>query len=271
MRRLTGPSNFPSLPASSRRRRDGEAFTTAFSRRPTSTATGTEDQGLCFAEQWSRLNTIDPEFLFVTGWNEWIAQRQVFRGPGDPDQVSRARAGPGDTWFIDAYNQEFSRDIEPMKGGHTDNYYYQMIDGIRRYKGVRSREPSPAKTITMDGDFADWDDVRPEYRDPLYDTIHRNQPGWGASAYIPTPPGATTSPPPRLPGMTSTFISTPKPAMHYALRADPNWMLLFIDADRNQPPGGRATTTWSTCQSRVIPARPSRRPAAAGIGPTPPR
>ena len=44
--------------------------------------TGTEDQGFNFAEQFSRLDTIDPEFLFITGWNEWVAQRRVFTGSG---------------------------------------------------------------------------------------------------------------------------------------------------------------------------------------------
>lgn len=36
------------------------------------------DKGLYFAEQWSRALEVDPEFVFVTGWNEWTA------GPDDP-------------------------------------------------------------------------------------------------------------------------------------------------------------------------------------------
>ena len=52
----------------------------------------------------------------------------------------------GDIYFIDQYNREYSRDAEPMRGYHTDNYYYQLIDGIRRYKGVRQHpEVSAAK------------------------------------------------------------------------------------------------------------------------------
>jgi hypothetical protein len=31
-------------------------------------------EGLHFAEQWTRALAVDPEFIFVTGWNEWIAQ-----------------------------------------------------------------------------------------------------------------------------------------------------------------------------------------------------
>ena len=44
-----------------------------------------------------------------------------------------------------------------MRGGHNDNYYYQLIDGVRRYKGA-APIPAPSETKTMDlqGDFAQW-------------------------------------------------------------------------------------------------------------------
>ena len=38
------------------------------------------DIGLCFTEQWERALEIDPEFVFITGWNEWIAQRFLSDG-----------------------------------------------------------------------------------------------------------------------------------------------------------------------------------------------
>ena len=31
--------------------------------------------GLCFAEQFERALEIDPELIFITGWNEWVAMR----------------------------------------------------------------------------------------------------------------------------------------------------------------------------------------------------
>jgi hypothetical protein len=81
---------------------------------------------------------------------------------------------------VDQYNQEFSRDIEPIKGGHGDNYYYQLIDGIRRFKGVRTRPKASApKTIQINENFAQWNDVGPEFLDDLGDTFHRDHPGWG--------------------------------------------------------------------------------------------
>jgi len=201
--------------------------------------TGTEAQGLCFAEQWTRVKAIDPELLFITGWNEWVAQRQVFRGSGDPvSKFIGRKLRPGDTWFIDTYNQEFSRDIEPMKGGHTDNYYYQMIDGIRRYKGVRKpQSPSSPKTITIDGNFADWQDVGPEYRDWLNDTTHRNHPGWGAAGTYTNMTGRNdllTAKVARDDTYVYFYIET---ANSITPRTDPNWMMLFIDADQDYRTG----------------------------------
>ena len=122
-------------------------------------------QGLHFAEQWKRALEVDPEFVFVTGWNEWTAgavecddpsyealQAKWSFFPGAKLGKAAKPLKVGDIYFIDQYNQEFSRDIEPMRGGHTDNYYYQLVDGIRRYKGARPLPPTSApKTIDLHG------------------------------------------------------------------------------------------------------------------------
>ena len=46
------------------------------------------DKGLYFAEQWSRALEVDPEFVFVTGWNEWTAG-QMTRRHEDYDEEMR--------------------------------------------------------------------------------------------------------------------------------------------------------------------------------------
>jgi len=142
------------------------------------------DRGLHFAEQWDRALAVSPEFVFVTGWNEWMAQRFISKGDGM--RLCGQLLKPGDSFFVDEYNEEFSRDIEPMRGGHGDDYYYQLAANVRRYKGVRPLPPaSGTKTIQMDKDFSQWSDVRPEYLDDLFDTAHRNHPGYGdAGPYI---------------------------------------------------------------------------------------
>ncbi|GGD51143.1 discoidin domain-containing protein [Paenibacillus nasutitermitis] len=129
------------------------------------------EYGYNFAEQWGRALENDPNFIFVTGWNEWVAQRFDTIGSYTAPNI-----------FYDAFNQEFSRDIEPMKGGYTDSYYYQLTDYIRKYKGIRRPQSSgPLKTIAIDGNFADWKDVQDEYRDDIGDAAQRNHAGWGTA------------------------------------------------------------------------------------------
>jgi len=140
------------------------------------------EQGLCFIEQSSQALAVDPEFVFVTGWNEWVAGRWELGSPGWPDYLELVGVlrGPGQSAFIDAYNPEYNRDVEPVMGGFADNYYYQMIDFIRQYKGA-AQPPTPTapQRITVDGLFDDWGDVGPEYRDAISDQARRNDhPGY---------------------------------------------------------------------------------------------
>jgi len=137
--------------------------------------------GLCFAEQWRRALEVDPEFVLVTGWNEWVAQRFLKEANGDPPQEMLGKSlSPGDSFFVDQYNEEYSRDIEPMRGGYGDAYYYQFVDNIRRYKGVRPvPRPGPPMTIDLEGDFAQWRDVTPTYFGDAALPAARNFPGWG--------------------------------------------------------------------------------------------
>jgi len=183
--------------------------------------------GYNFAEQWQRALALDPEFIFITGWNEWAAQRYSQFGPVTGDAV-----------FVDTYTQEYSRDIEPMKAGHTDNYYYQMISNIRKFKGVRESETSsPAKQIFIDGYFSDWDDVGPEYRDTIGDTMHRNHPGWGSAGQLVNTTGRNDFVMMKVAqddNYIYFFIQTDQDITAYT---DPNWMLLFIDTDNDNTTG----------------------------------
>lgn len=76
-----------------------------------------------FREQWERAIALDPEMVFVTGWNEWIAG--VWSGEDDRPAA-----------IFDCIDGEYSRDIEPMCGGYGDAYYLQLAEYVRRYKGV---------------------------------------------------------------------------------------------------------------------------------------
>lgn len=132
-------------------------------------------EGLYFDEQWRHALPLSPEFVFVTGWNEWVAQRFL----GDGVIGFNGKILPvGQTFFVDLYDAEFSRDIEPMKGGFGDNYYWQLVANIRRYKGARATPlAGKAKDIVMPGAFSQWLDVTPAYLDDLHDVGHRDHDG----------------------------------------------------------------------------------------------
>ena len=125
--------------------------------------------GLNFKEQWDYALKVDPKFIMITAWNEWIAG------------LTHSMQSP---WVqCDGFNEEFSRDIEPMKGGFGDNFYYQAVANIRRFKGVpQIPEASPARTIDIGGSFDQWRDVEPEYRGHFGNTIPRDFEGFGAAA-----------------------------------------------------------------------------------------
>lgn len=209
------------------------------------------DKGLYFAEQWSRALEVDPEFVFVTGWNEWTAG-QMTRRHEDYDEEMRqwdffpgANCGKGgrkiemgESYFIDQYNQEYSRDIEPMKGGHGDNYYYQLMAAVRRYKGVA--EPvaaGPERTIDLNGGFDQWKQVENSYFDHVGDTYHRDSPGnFAAGPYVNRTGrnDIVESKVARDDRFVYFYVRTADPLTPHT---DPLWMLLFIDADGDHSTG----------------------------------
>jgi hypothetical protein len=127
---------------------------------------------------------LDPLFLFFTGWNEWTAQRQIAANDGEVRLLGNP-VKKGDTYFVDQYNHEFSRDIEPLNGDFGDNYYYMLADFIRKFKGTK-RLPvyNTSNIIRIDGDMSDWADVRSVYGDDKGDTGHRDHFGWGRTGQL---------------------------------------------------------------------------------------
>lgn len=204
----------------------------------------TYDRGIQFEEQWKRVFEVDPQLVFVTGWNEWVAQR--FRvAPNQRMNLAGRELKEGDTFFVDLYNAEFSRDADPMKGGYTDNYYYQLIANIRRYKGARLLAVAgPTQTIRMNGDFGQWQRVSPEYRAPVGDTMHRDFDGWGNLHYK-NETGRNDIAAAKVSRDARNLFFYVRTAQNLTPHADPAWMLLFLDADQN------AATGWNGCEYRI--------------------
>lgn len=143
------------------------------------------EKGLNFQESFDRALKLDPKVIFVTAFNEWIAARFL-------DIPSWARMSKDPTppfgGFCDAFTTEFSRDIEPTRdGGLNDNFYNQLVINIRKFKGTgKMTHKGQEKTITIDGNFDDWDSIELEYRDDMYDTSIRDAKGIGNNHYVNT-------------------------------------------------------------------------------------
>ncbi len=122
------------------------------------------DKGLNFQAQFDHAIESDARYILVTGWNEWVAQRQ------NADFV----------YFVDTASMEFSRDAEMMRGGYFDNYYMQLISNVQRVKGTAPIiVQDKRKKIDISGDLSQWDDVLVEYTDPSGDTAQRKSYGFG--------------------------------------------------------------------------------------------
>jgi len=127
--------------------------------------------GANFAQQWEYARAVDPEFVFITGFNEWVAGRF-------PEWMGVVNA------FPDQCNDTYSRDIEPSKGDLADHYYYQLCDAIRRYKGVRALpQASGKKTIDIHAAADQWQEVLPDYYAYEGNTFDRDDVGYAGLRY----------------------------------------------------------------------------------------
>ncbi len=179
-------------------------------------------QGLNFQAQWDRAIAKDVTYVLVTGWNEWVAQRQPGSMLGNDDKVA----------FVDTASIEYSRDTEMMRGGYFDNYYMQLAFNIQRYKGTAPIVVQDSrKKIDVTGDFAQWDSVQITYHDLQGDTQARSGKGFGNTTY--------TNDTGRNDIIASKVTSDTKNVYFYVETAEAismpdantTWMQLFINVD----------------------------------------
>ena len=190
--------------------------------------------GIYFQDRWNEALEVDPDFIYLNDWNEWTAGK--YKSGIDP---SGMYAGPttflgreNPFYFVDQYNAEFNRTIAPMKGGWTDNYYMQMVQNIRRYKGV---PPIPVhhgyQQIKLDGKLDEW---QPDssFLDTRGDVIHRDHDGYGDLHYTDNT-GRND--------IVRCLVAVDKKNIYFAAETaepltpstDLNWMLLYIDTDED--------------------------------------
>lgn len=192
--------------------------------------------GLAFQEQWNRVFEIDPPLVMITGWNEFTFGRWPNAGIGQP--ISDSYTIIEDDWqfnsnYVDAFSAEFSRDVEPISQLFRDNYYYQMVENIRRFKGVRSVGKGTGSTdIDMAGNFAEFDAIGPEYLDTVGDIAGRDSTLISGEAVV-NDSGRNDI-------VRAKVSKTGKYTYFYAECASDiitapgtqNWMNLFIDSDQ---------------------------------------
>ncbi|MDR3194779.1 MAG: hypothetical protein LBT76_05760 [Tannerella sp.] len=195
--------------------------------------------GIYFQDRWDEALKSDPRFLYLNDWNEWTAGKYVagkapgYDAPGPTEFLGRKNS----FYFVDQYNAEFNRAIQPMKGGYTDNYYMQMAQNIRKYKGVRPiPEYAGFDRLAIDGQFDDWTAVKSAFFDTKGDVAHRDHKGYGGLHYTNTS------------GRNDLLVSkvaVDETSVYFYVETDraitsrtgDNWMLLLIDADRNPATG----------------------------------
>lgn len=184
--------------------------------------------GWNFQEQWDRAFELDPELVFVTGFNEYIAGQWLPKDSWTGDPFS----------FVDQFDWEHSRDIEPNKGwgDKGDVYYMQLIDNVRRFKGVQSPPiVSVPKNIKL-GREGEWDDVLPFYQHYKGNTIHRNHEG-RYNQYYTNNSGRNDIIRAKVARNHDHIFFCVETAAGITKSTDRNWMLLFLDIDRQKKTG----------------------------------
>ncbi len=129
-------------------------------------------------EQWEHALELDPDYVFVTGWNEWL----MGKFPGKPwiwDEDSTQIA------FVDQYDREHSRDIEPDCDGYLDSYYLQLCANIRRFKGVAHVDRDAAPMELAAGEIEKLKEALPAYLSHAGTEARRDFQGLGkADRYV---------------------------------------------------------------------------------------
>ena len=181
--------------------------------------------GINFQYQFDRALSKDVKYVLVTGWNEWVAQRQ----PSDNGKIR----------FVDTASLEFSRDIEmTITDYYFDNYYMQLIYNVQALKGAAPIVVQDARNpINVTGDFAQWDKVAVTYYDVEGDTVDRNGKAFGRQTMTNTTgrndivSAKVTQDTTYLYFYVQTADDICKPV------ANTSWMQLFLDVDGNVETG----------------------------------
>lgn len=134
--------------------------------------------GTNFEEEWDYAMSLSgTNNVFVTGWNEWVAQKQP-----------KGSNGRSTCYFVDQFNDEFSRDCDLVAGELGDNYYLQLMRKVREFKETAGDAFSDPvrRTIKLGAGQTQWTGTV-GYMDFTGDTADRNyhSSNYGISGNVP--------------------------------------------------------------------------------------
>lgn len=198
-----------------------------------------EGYGIYYQDRWDEAIAADPQIVYLNDWNEWTAGK--YQTPGTLESLNFMRRGKNAQYFfVDQYNAEFNRCIQPMKGGYTDNYYMQTIQNVRRYKGVRKAPENVGLVSVADGTAKNalgaWDAIDVEYRDTIGDTIHRDAKGYGGEHYVDTT-GRNDFVTCKVGVDAKNLYFLAETREDWTPSSDPNWALLLVNTDQDYKTG----------------------------------
>ncbi len=183
-------------------------------------------EGQNFESQWQSVFDYESqgkkvENVLLCGWNEWMAIK-TFNG--------------NETVFCDVYNEEYSRDIEMMKGSCGDNFYLQMARNVREYKYTEAKHYKYQKmTIDLsDTTLSQWGGVKAHYRDFSGDAMKRDHlDAVDKDRYVDTSNRNDITDVKVVHNSTDLFIYVKTNGLTPYNGTDKNWMTVLIGTDSN--------------------------------------
>ena len=109
--------------------------------------------GTYYQSCWGQVINKRPDTIMLVMWNYWGA-----------DKLPAAGNHNGEYMFVDSATVDYSLVIEPAKGYFQDNYYMQTVRNMRNYKYSGESPALKARTIDIDGSYAQWYAVDGVYR-----------------------------------------------------------------------------------------------------------